>query len=194
MIERRFNFPRWTWGSSKNLFYFEVDLKQPAFQFYSGDWLKDAQLSMCSPASRGVWIDALSAMHVSATSSLTGTVEQLARVCRCSVSDMQSAIDDLKSTNTANIRLHADGRVTLESRRFAREHKDRENNNLRKRKERGHGDVTPESRWMSRESHVPSSSSSSSSKKEKNKKEKRDGEPVPIRQVLARMVAEGLGQ
>ncbi|MDL1870638.1 HNH endonuclease [Deltaproteobacteria bacterium PRO3] len=39
-----------------------------------------------------------------------------------------------------------------------------------------------------------SSSSSSSNKKEKNKKEKRDGEPVPIRQVLARMVAEGLGQ
>lgn len=33
--------------------------RQPAFQFYTGDWRKDPELSRCSKAAKGVWIDAL---------------------------------------------------------------------------------------------------------------------------------------
>ena len=33
--------------------------KLPAFQFYPGDWMKDADLRRCSHASKGVWIDML---------------------------------------------------------------------------------------------------------------------------------------
>jgi len=36
--------------------------KLPAFQFYPGDWRKDPDLSRCSKAAKGVWIDMLSLM------------------------------------------------------------------------------------------------------------------------------------
>jgi len=38
-------------------------VKRPAFQFYTGDWQKNAKLRRCSPAARGVWIDVLCLMH-----------------------------------------------------------------------------------------------------------------------------------
>lgn len=37
--------------------------KQPAFQFYIGDWLKDTALRCCSPAARGIWMDMLCMMY-----------------------------------------------------------------------------------------------------------------------------------
>lgn len=36
---------------------------KPSFQFYPGDWLKDAALRICSPAARGVWADMLCLLH-----------------------------------------------------------------------------------------------------------------------------------
>ncbi len=36
---------------------------KPAFQFYPGDWLKDAALRICSPAARGIWVDLLCLLH-----------------------------------------------------------------------------------------------------------------------------------
>lgn len=33
--------------------------KEPSFQFYPGDWIKDPELSICSATARGVWIDVL---------------------------------------------------------------------------------------------------------------------------------------
>jgi hypothetical protein len=38
-------------------------MKRPAFQFYPGDWLRDAALRSCSIPARGVWIDMLCIMH-----------------------------------------------------------------------------------------------------------------------------------
>lgn len=35
----------------------------PSFQFYPGDWLRDAGLRACTAASRGVWMDLLCFMH-----------------------------------------------------------------------------------------------------------------------------------
>lgn len=37
--------------------------KQPAFQFYPGDWQKDTALRCCSAAARGIWIDLLCMMY-----------------------------------------------------------------------------------------------------------------------------------
>lgn len=37
--------------------------RRPSFQFYPGDWLRDAALRMCSSAARGLWIDMISFMH-----------------------------------------------------------------------------------------------------------------------------------
>ena len=36
---------------------------RPAFQFYPGDWKRNANLRRCSPAARGAWIDVLCLMH-----------------------------------------------------------------------------------------------------------------------------------
>lgn len=38
-------------------------MKRPAFQFYPGDWLRDAHLRTCSLEARGLWIDMLALMH-----------------------------------------------------------------------------------------------------------------------------------
>lgn len=103
-----------------------VDMgKRPAFQFYTGDWLKDPALSLCRPATRGVWIDALCRMHDSDRSGhLEGTVQQLARACRCDVSDMQAAIDDLRATGAATV-TERNSVVTLTNRRMQAEHEKR---------------------------------------------------------------------
>lgn len=38
-------------------------MKSPAFQFYAGDWLRCAELRMCSSGARGLWIDMIAFMH-----------------------------------------------------------------------------------------------------------------------------------
>jgi hypothetical protein len=38
-------------------------MSRPSFQFYPGDWQKNANLRRCSPAARGVWIDILCLLH-----------------------------------------------------------------------------------------------------------------------------------
>jgi len=58
--------------------------KVKPFQLYTGDWLKDPNLSMCSPHTRGIWIDLLCAMHENNRSGqVTGNIGQIARLCRC---------------------------------------------------------------------------------------------------------------
>lgn len=130
--------------------------KLPAFQFYPGDWLKDPALSKCEPATRGIWIDAIAAMHENCRSgALVGTPGQLSRVLRCSEAAFMAAVDDLHATNTADVTV-CRGIVTLVNRRMAEEAKLRENNRLRQTKHRRGGNVTKKSRLYS------SSSSSSS--------------------------------
>lgn len=48
-------------------------------------------------------MDALCAMMEQGTDRLAGTVEQLARVCRCSPTDLQAAVADLQANNAAEI-------------------------------------------------------------------------------------------
>lgn len=38
-------------------------MSRPSFQFYPGDWQKNANLRRCSPAARGVWMDILCLLH-----------------------------------------------------------------------------------------------------------------------------------
>lgn len=115
-------------------------MKQPAFQFYTGDWKKDPELSMCSPATRGIWMDAMCAMHdAGGTGQITGTPEQLARICRCSTAEMVCAIEEISATKTGNV-TKRDGIVTLTNRRMKKAHDATVSARDRKRKQRG----TPE--------------------------------------------------
>src|SRR5690242_4288851 len=93
--------------------------KLPAIQFYTGDWKKDPELSACSPATRGIWVDLLCAMHDNRTGRVCGTAEQLSRIGRCTVEEMLAAARELLSTKTAD-GSSRNGRITLICRRLER--------------------------------------------------------------------------
>lgn len=130
--------------------------KHPYLRFYTGDWQKDPAVSLCSAATRGIWVDLLCAMHNAADRGrLVGTVAQLSRVARCTPEEMQSALSELDETGAASVTCHGDvtdchSKVTVENRRMRRETEETENARLRKRRERErktnseacHADVT----------------------------------------------------
>ena len=110
--------------------------KQPAFQFYTGDWLKDPELSACSPATRGIWADCVARMWESGRSGrLAGDYAALARLCRCSVEEMREAVAELRATKTATVTIRNE-KVTLVNRRMSREAKTRKQNALRQQRHR----------------------------------------------------------
>jgi hypothetical protein len=135
-----------------------VSRKLPYLQFYTGDWLKDPAVSLCSPATRGVWIDLLCAMHEAGrVGSLSGTPEQLARLARCVPSDLAQALTDIQATGAADV-TERNGVVTVTNRRMAREAKERSSNALRQAKRRGsavcHDKHTPLSHLYDSESET----------------------------------------
>jgi len=105
---------------------------------------------------------------------ITGTTEQLARLCRCTAVNFVQALEELKATNTATV-TERNGKVTVINRRMKREERERKSRNERALRYR---------QKMKRESNAESdgesnakvtcisSSSSSSSIKENNIKEK----------------------
>lgn len=120
--------------------------KFPWMQFNTGDWLKDPRLSMCLPATRGIWIDAIAAMHECGRSgSLSGSPEQLSRVLRCTEPALMAAIDDLQTTGTADLTLR-NGVITMVNRRMLREQKERTSGAERQKRLREKGGGSPE-RW-----------------------------------------------
>lgn len=121
--------------------------------FFTGDWLKDPALTLCAPASRGVWIDLLSAMHEAGRSGeLCGTADQLARFARCSTADLALALTDLRTNKAADV-TERNGQITVINRRMFREHNSRLTGALRQRKFRErhgeHEDVTDASSYSS---------------------------------------------
>jgi len=135
--------------------------KVPAMMWYVGDWFKDPCVSICSPATRGIWFDALCRMHDLRRGTLTGTPDQLARALRCTVTDFHAAMRELQTTETGVVR-ESNGVLTLVSRRLQREQKAREDGALRFKRHYKKQSLTQ----IKRESNAnltPSSSSASSS-------------------------------
>lgn len=121
--------------------------KWPAFQFYTGDWLKDPNLGQCRPATRGIWMDLLCLMHENNKSGMiTGTPKSLARICRATETEIRDALTDLHGTDTADIQW-ADGEiVTVMNRRMRAEDALRRGGAERQRKLRAKGGGDPK-RW-----------------------------------------------
>jgi hypothetical protein len=95
--------------------------KQPHIQFYTGDWLKDPRLSLCQPASRGVWIDLICAMHeLDRSGELRGTSEELARLARCSTIELVQALTDLQNKRAADV-IQRNDHWVIANRRMKRE-------------------------------------------------------------------------
>ena len=78
--------------------------KLPAFQLYTGDWLKDPALSMCSAMTRGIWIDMICRMHeFDRCGQLIGTIGELSQLCRCSHDELLAGLVQLARTRTADV-------------------------------------------------------------------------------------------
>jgi hypothetical protein len=90
---------------------------QPFLPLYTGDWKKDPQLSLCAPATRGIWIDLLCSLHDARVSQLSGEPAQLARLCRCDSGSMHTALLELRSTGAATIN-EREGVFTVTCRRM----------------------------------------------------------------------------
>ena len=158
-------------------------MKLPFMKWYCGDWKKDPCVSMCSPATRGIWFDLLNAMHeLDQSGIITGTLDSLARAGRCSLAELETALEELASTDVANVTrsVTRDGNVTakceivtLKNRRMVREAHARKSHNERQSRYRarqnGHeipqsdGEVTPYIHV-----HVQKSGSSNSNFRDKN--------------------------
>lgn len=125
-------------------------MKKPSFQFYPGDWMKDPRLSMCQAATRGIWIDLLCAMHENGMGGeISGTVAQLARICRCSPEELDTALIDLSVTKAADV-TKCNGHVTVVCRRVKKESEARQNGakrveRFRKKQVRNENVTTPSS-------------------------------------------------
>ena len=108
-------------------------------------------------------MDLLCAMHENGrTGIITGTVLELAQMCRCSEREMTVALNELRRSKTASVtKCHKVSRAcTVTNRRMHREYKLREDTKLRVKKHREQQRVTQ----LTRECNIPSSSSSSSSR------------------------------
>lgn len=92
--------------------------KLPYFPFYTGDWLKDPKLSLCTSATRGVWIDLICAMHeLDRSGELRGTADQLARTARCSTVEFVQAMTDIQTTGAADV-TERNGEFQVRNRRM----------------------------------------------------------------------------
>lgn len=116
----------------------------PWKKWFPADWLADPCLSKCSPATRGIWMDALCVMMHTNGCQIEGSTSDIARLCRCTLEELGTALHELKRTKTAEIRV-CHGRVTVTCRRLQREVKERNQATLRKRRQRALASVTPES-------------------------------------------------
>jgi len=110
--------------------------KLPWFKFNPSWWVSDTELSKCTPATRGVWIDLLCAMHQSGRSGeLCGTTDQIARLARCSTAELTQALTELQATGTADVTFR-NNNVTVINRLMKREAKSRQHTALRVQKHR----------------------------------------------------------
>lgn len=108
--------------------------KNPAFQFYPSDWIRDPQLRQATFQTRGIWIDVLCYMWWSdKKGSLTGTKDGLSRLLGCSTIEFDVFIEELKLLGFGDVTFDNET-ITLNNRRMVKDEKARENNRLRQQR------------------------------------------------------------
>jgi len=130
--------------------------KAPAYQWYPGDFRRDPRVIALTFPSRSVWRECLDAMFLDGNrGELSGTIEQLARICLCPVSAVEIFLSENKTLKVADVTI-CNGTVTLVNRRMNRAYLEREMTRKRVSKHRMKRDCNEDVT-------LPSSSSSSSS-------------------------------
>jgi hypothetical protein len=115
------------------------------FKFEIHGWLNDPKLRRLKRENRDSWLTACCMMQLEGSAELTGTHEELANLLGLTFTEFADFLNDLVRTNVADVtESHADFTqpVTITSRRYKRELNTKENNRLRKQKERSHKPVT----------------------------------------------------
>ena len=153
--------------------------KNPAFQFYPGDWTRD--MDDHSLEIEGAWIRICCRLWwAPQRGRLTCTPERWAVILRKDISCTNRIIDYLLNEKISRGQREANGYITLWSKRMMQDDKDREYNRLRQqrfqRKERANANITPH---ITATSHRSSSSSSSSSSKKNKDRGKRTAPFAP---------------
>jgi hypothetical protein len=100
--------------------------KRPAFLFYPKDWRNDPELSKCSKAAKGMWIDCLCLLSecrergvFASSSGLPWSEEQIARAIGGDIAENLSLLHELLSNGVARI----DKRNAIFSARMTRDEK-----------------------------------------------------------------------
>jgi hypothetical protein len=112
--------------------------KAPADQFYWGDWLNDTGLQSASTVSRGVWINMLCRMWFAPVKGeLSGTREQLSKLCNANVTELITLENDIKMHHFADLVTDdCNGIVTVRNRRMYRKGIEQKNAYLRVKRHR----------------------------------------------------------
>lgn len=111
-------------------------MKLPWFKFFPDTWLSDSDLLQCSNCTRGIWMNIICHMHKKEMAGeLSGTVENLAKMCFSTKDEFLNALNELKFTKTATVTFRTDS-VTVENRRMKREAKVRQDAALRAKRHR----------------------------------------------------------
>jgi len=114
--------------------------KAPAYQWYPGDFRRDPRVIALTFESRAVWREALDAMFLDGDRGLiSGTEEQLARMCACSVAQLRTFVTENEALNAADMTT-CNGIVTLVNRRMRKAYLKREKGRKRIEKYRGKRD------------------------------------------------------
>jgi len=137
------------------------------FKFEYRVWQSDPDLSGCSLAARGFWLEMLCFMYEKDTDTVTGSHQRIARMARCEAMEVERYVMELKHNNVCDVTL-SHGEITLVSRRRKAELNVRKQNTLRKQRQRGHASVT-----------VHSKSNSNSNSKKKEEEEGDETPPLP---------------
>ena len=135
---------------------------KPYMPVYVGDWLRDPRLTLCSPPTRGIYFDLLLNIYDdNQDGTITGTLEQLARLGRCNIHAAMMALVELHENRTADFLVNGENiendfrghilkdnaKITIINRRLARELKTRKSNRMRQRRfiknGQNNGKITP---------------------------------------------------
>lgn len=177
--------------------------KNPAFQFYPGDWSRD--LEEHSLEIEGAWIRICCKLWWSESrGELKRTLCQWAKILRLDEPGAKRILDYICAWKIGDISYNGNGEITVISRRMQRDEKDRENNAERQRrfKDKNKDNAKGNARVTRRSQRSSSSSSSSSSvffikfwntypkKKSKGTAEKAFSKINPDEQLLATMIAK----
>lgn len=93
----------------------------PWTKWFPSDWASDPKLSMCDAATQGIWMNAINAMMLIGAPRITGTAEQLSKVCRCRCVQLEAAVCEIRDNGVGTV-IEQNGNITLECRRLVREH------------------------------------------------------------------------